>query len=299
VKVLVTGATGFVGFHVARLLAARGHFVSCLCRLGSERRLRLPEVGRAERVSGDLTDAESLIRKPLGCDAVVNLVGIVRESPGSGQTFHRLHVEGVENLLDACLEAEVGRIVHVSALRAGPEADHPYRASKYAGEEAVRRFPVRWTILRPALIYGPGSATLRWMRRLTLGAPLLPVPVPGRRTRIQPVFVKDLAAGIAACLERPAAEGETYDVAGPEPMTVGAMVAAVARARGVPHWQVAISPTAARAAASWLRRLPGLPAPPGSLDLLGEDHVADPEPFVRATGVRLTPMAEALGQGLV
>ena len=293
-KVLVTGATGFLGRHVARVLAERGHFVSCLCRLGSEHRLRLPGPGRSERVSGDLTDPESLLRKPLGCDAVVNLVGIVREDPVSGNTYERVHVEGVRNLLDACLEAEVGRIVHVSALRAAADAANPYRATKFRGEEMIRRFPIRWTILRPSLIYGEGSPTLQWMRRLTYGAPILPVPVPGRDTRIRPIWVGDVAAGIAASLERPETEGRTFDLAGPESLTVGEMVAAVARARGVPHWQLGVSAGFARRAAAWLARLPGLPPPPGSLDLLGEDHAADPAPFSEATGVSLTPLQEGL-----
>ena len=80
VRVLLAGATGFIGRHVARALAERGHFVSCLVRLGSEARLHLPGRERSERVSGDLTDPESLVRKPLGCDAAVNLVA---QSPGS------------------------------------------------------------------------------------------------------------------------------------------------------------------------------------------------------------------------
>jgi NADH dehydrogenase len=294
VKVLVTGATGFLGRHVARDLAARGHFVACLVRLGSEARLALPAEGRSERVSGDLTDPESLVRKPLGCDAAVHLAGISREEPASGQTYHRVHVEGVRNLLDACLEAGVGRLVHVSALRAAADAAHPYRASKFRGEELVRSFPIPWTILRPAMVYGPGSPTLRWMRRLTWGAPLLPVPVPGREARISPVFVGDLAAGIAACLERPEVAGRTFDVAGPEAVTVGEMVAAVARARGLPHYQIGLPAAAARTASRWIARLPGLGPPPGTLDLLGDDHVADPAPFAAAAGLRLTPLAEGL-----
>lgn len=293
-RVLLTGATGFLGRHVARVLAERGHFVSCMARLGSEARLRLPGRERSERVSGDLTDPESLIRKPLGCDAAVNLAGILREDPRAGQTYERVHVEGTRNLLEALLESGVGRLVHVSALAARGDAAHAYRRSKFRGEELVRRFPLRWTILRPAMVYGDGSPTLRWMRRLTWGAPLLPVPVPGRATRIRPIFVDDLARGIAACLEGAGAEGLTMDAAGPEALSVGEMIAAVARDRGVPHWQVGIPPELARAAARWLARLPGGPAPPASLDLLGEDHAADPSAFVEATGVSLTPLAEGL-----
>jgi NADH dehydrogenase len=279
-RILLTGASGFLGFHVARALVARGHFVSCMVRLGSEGKLRLPDRRLSERVSGDLTELDSLYRKPMGCDAAVNLVGIAREVPALGQTFEEVHVEGVGNLIESCLESEVSRLIHVSALGAGPNAADPFRRTKHRGEERVRRSPMRWTVLRPALIYGAGSPTLNWMFRLTYGAPLLPVPVPRRRERIRPIWVEDLAAGIAACLERPGTGGRTLDAAGPEAMTVGGMVAAVARRRGVPHWQVG--------------SIPGLPGPPELLDLLAEEAAADPRAFVEATAVDLTPMAEAL-----
>lgn len=292
-KVMVTGATGFLGFHVARALADRGHFVSCLVRLGSERRLRLPKRGRSERVSGDLTDPETLERKALGCDAVVNLVGIVREDPRWGQTFQRVHVEGADNLVVACLDGEVRRIIHVSALGAAADASHPYRRTKFEGEEKIRQSPLRWTILRPSLVYGPGNPTVEWMVRLTYGAPLLPVAVPGRDTKISPLWVGDFADAVAACLERPETEGQTLNAAGPRAITVGEMVAALARARGVPHWQLPVSPSLVRGAARWLGLLPGV-HPPAALDLLGTDHAADGEPFARATGVTPVDVDEGM-----
>lgn len=293
-RILLTGATGFLGAHVARALVQQGHFASCMVRLGSEGRLRLPSRELSERVSGDVTDPESLFRKPQGCDAVVHLAGITREEPRWGQTFQRVHVEGVWNLIDACLDSDVRRWVHVSALGAEADAPEPYRSSKFQGEETVRASPMRWTILRPAMIYGPGNPSLEWMARLTYGAPLLPVLVPGRHTRISPIWVGDLARGIVACLERPDTEGQTLEAAGPEAMTVGDMMAELARARGVPHWQVGLSPQWARRAARCLERLPGVRRLPGTMDLLDRDHAVDAGPFVRATSVELTPMVEGM-----
>jgi uncharacterized protein YbjT (DUF2867 family) len=282
-RILLTGATGFIGRHVARHLAEQGHFVSCMVRLGSERRLRLPRQGRSERVSGDVTEPESLVRKPLGCEAVVHLAGIFREEPRWGQTFQAVNADGTWNLVEACLEAEVRRIIHVSALGASPEAT----------DEAVRRSPMRWTVLQSTMVYGPGSPSLRWLARLTYGAPLLPALVPARQARFRPLWVGDLARGIAACLERPETGGRTLEAAGPQVLTTGELVAALAWARGVPHWQVGIPAPAARGAAAWVGRLTGL-EPPGSLDLLGRDLPADPEPFLLATGVEATGVQEGM-----
>ncbi len=293
-RILLTGATGFVGAHVGRFLVAQGHFVSCMVRLGSEFRLVLPSPRNSERVSGDLTDPESLIRKPLGCDAVVNLAGIVREEPRVGQTFQSVNVEGVWNLVEACLESEVSRLVHISTVGADAATSDPYLSSKFQGEETARRSPMRWTVLRPAMIYGPGNPALDWMVRLTYGAPLLPVVVPGRHTRISPIWIEDLAAGIAACLERPETEGQTLDAAGPEQITVGEMMTKLVRARGVPHWQIGIPAGFARRVARFLEPFPGILRPPGTMQLLGQDHALDAAPFVDATGVDLTSMDEGM-----
>jgi uncharacterized protein YbjT (DUF2867 family) len=152
---------------------------------------------------------------------------------------------------------------------------------------------MRWTVLQPTMVYGPGSPSLRWLTRLTYGAPLLPVLVPARGTRFRPLWVGDLARGIATCLQRPETEGRTLQVAGPQVLTMGELVAALARARGVPHWQVGIPAHGARVAAGWVGRLAGL-QPPGGMDRLGQDLPADPGPFVLATGVEPTGVQEGM-----
>jgi len=190
-------------------------------------------------VTGDLADGGALEAALASVDAVVNLVAIITER--GSQTFDRTNVGATRNLLDAMKKRGVERLVHLSALGAGPDPSFPYLRSKWLAEEAVRASDRSFTILRPSVLHGEGAGffrsivwTLRW-------APVYPM-VAGGGTRFSPLWIEDLAGCVVACL-RGEATRVTLDVGGPEVLTFSDIVALVMETLGkrrrivdVPLW---------------------------------------------------------------
>lgn len=209
-KVLVTGSTGFIGSHLTRHLAADGFEVRALARDAGH-----PFPPGIEVVAGDISDPPVQ-----GCDAVVHLVAIIVER---SETFEAVNVRGTENVIRSMEAAGVRRLIHTSALGAGPDERFPYLRSKGLAEEAVRRSGLDATILRPSVVFGPGAGffrpivwSLRWM-------PAYPMVNRGL-TPFQPIFVGDLCRCIAASLRDPEHIGRDYDLGGPEVKTFGDLV---------------------------------------------------------------------------
>lgn len=225
--VAVTGATGFVGRHAVGELLGRGFGVRALVRDSGKAAEVLGSHERLELVHGDASDPAALDELLGGCVAVVNTVGIIRES--EGQTFQRVHVVAVRRLLEAMASAGCDRVVHLSALGVGEAADTGYGRSKFEGERLIRSSGVRWTILRPGLIHGrDGEFTkmaVAWARGRIAPFLFMPYftkmkggfPKPECESPlVQPIAVEDVARAIAESLEREVAVGEVYPLAGGE-----------------------------------------------------------------------------------
>src|SRR5258705_5327411 len=223
-KVAIAGGSGFVGRHVVEALRARGHGVLVLARgrrgvpLGAE---LLPcDLARDAVPTGALR----------GCDALVNLAGIKRQD--GSQTFEAVHVEATRRLLAACGEAGLRRFVHVSVVCSRPDPRLPYHDTKWRAEESVRASGLDFTILKPAVIYGPGDDMVTHLVRMIRFAPLFPVV--GRGDSIlQPVDVRDVAEAVAAALGRPRSIGGTYEVVGPDRLPPAEVVRVVANGIGL------------------------------------------------------------------
>lgn len=210
-KVFVTGGTGFVGNEVLRQLVAAGHGVRALVRAGSEAKLALRE--QVEVWPGDVTDPACLVGALDGCDAIIHLVGIIREFPDKGVTFERLHVEGTDNLLIAAQAQGVKRYLHMSSNGTRPNAVAQYHRTKWQAEEAVRASGLDWTILRPSLIFGPGGEFITMLADLIRKMPVVPV-IGGGRYRMQPVTVRQVAESFVKALDLPQTIGQTYELGG-------------------------------------------------------------------------------------
>lgn len=226
--VAVTGASGFVGRHVVRELLGRGREVRALVRAPGKGSAVLPVDDRLTHVHGDMHDHDALVELMRGCVAVVNTVGIIREGPG-GQTFKRVHVSAVANLVAAAAEARCDRAVHISALGVSERGETAYYRSKFEGEQILRASGLAWTILRPGTIHGRDGELMQMVKGWATGriAPFVFMPYFARVTRafpaprfeaprLQPVFVGDVAWAVAECLEREASIGEVYHLTGSE-----------------------------------------------------------------------------------
>jgi len=282
-RVFITGATGFVGRGVIQALRADGHIVRCLVRRGSEPALKGFEA--IERVEGDVLVHRTLDHALAGCDAVIHLVGIIRERPALGVTFERLHVEATLNVLAAASGAGVRRVLHISALGARAGARSRYHQTKWRAEEAVRSSGLDWTIFRPSIIYGPGDGFVTMLARIVRRLPIVPVFGSGG-SRIQPVSLQVVAEGFARALDQSASIGQAYEIGGPEAYTfdeVLDLIGAVLRRRvRKAHLPLGVM----RRLTAVLQSVPFYPITTDQLLMLEEDNVCDPKPFLSAFGLQ-------------
>lgn len=228
-----------------------------------------------------------------GCDAVVNLVGIKRERGGA--TFERCHVRAVEHLVAAMIAANVTRLVHVSVAMPDPPAHgeaSPYRRTKRAAEALVRASGLRWTVLRPGIVVGPGDDAIRGLVAAIRHAPVFPMPGRGSAP-LALVDVRDVAAAVCAALHRQDAIGGTFDVVGPAGTSLRELVRRTAAATGLPTLALPVPVPIVRAAARVMeRRLLDPPVTRAQLHMLVSGVPGDPSQ-TRALGLAPRPLDAA------
>jgi NADH dehydrogenase len=234
VKILLSGATGFVGNEVLKQAVEAGHQVRILARRPERADVLVKQYG-VEVFHGNILAAPSLAGSMEGIDAVVHLVGIITEF--NELTFDRVHREGTIHLLTEARKAKLKRWIQMSALGARPNARARYHQSKWAAEEAVRAAPLEWTIIRPSVIYGrrDGFVNLfaRMMRFPWNAFQLFTVPaIGGGFTHLQPLPVEDVARVIVRALDKPESFKKTYDLCGPEPLRLRQILSEIAAALG-------------------------------------------------------------------
>lgn len=212
-KIVLFGATGFVGSHLLSRLARDGHQLTVVTRNRARHRA-LGVTPGVRLVQGDPHDAAWVAATVEGHEAVVNLVGILNERGFGGKGFRRVHVELPRKLIDACERHGVRRMLHMSALNAGQGQSH-YLRSKGAGEDLVRHAPhVDATVFRPAVIFGSDDSFLNRFAGLLKISPVLPLARP--RARLSPVYVGDVVEAFAQALTRRETIGQALELCGPE-----------------------------------------------------------------------------------
>lgn len=292
-RVTVFGGDGFIGRHLVQRLAARGITVIVYARRADEARFLKPmgDPGQIVLANGDIRNSARVAAAITGSDAVVNLVGILRER--GAQTFTGLQRDAAAALAQAALSAGVGRFVQVSAIGADPASPSRYGRSKGEGEAAIRaQFPEA-TILRPSIVFGAEDQFFNRFAAMAAVSPLLPIV--GAATKFQPVYVGDVAAAIVAALDDPGSVAQTYELGGPSIYSFRALLELMLAQSGLRGHIIDLPP----AIAGWIARLTAfLPEPPITTDqilLLQRDNIVSPGARTLADlGIAATPLETIL-----
>lgn len=290
--ILVTGAGGFIGRHVVRVLAQRTRVRALIRDVHSTDALRDIE---CELARGDVTDLASLHAAARGCRAVVHLVAIITGRPAE---FDRVIATGTRNVVEAAREAGVRRLVHMSALGTGPKTRDtvPYYRAKFDAEMAVADSTIPQVTLRPSFVFGTDGGALPRFLRIARLSPVTPVIGSGKQ-RLQPIWVGDVARAVALAVADETEPGLTVEIGGPDVLDWNALWAEIGRALGTKRPAVHLPTWLMRPQATLLELLPNPPLTRDQLKMLelGDNVVTDDGASMERLGLRdLLPLSEQL-----
>lgn len=270
--VTVFGGSGFLGRHVIRALAKREYRI----RVG----VRRPElaghlqplgrVGQIHAVQANLRYPVSVQAAARGASVVVNLVGILAE--GGAQTFNAVQAKGADTVARAA--AEIGaRVVHVSAIGADANSNSGYARAKAAGEAAVLAAVPSATIIRPSVVFGPEDQFTNRFAGLARISQMLPL-IGGGLTKMQPVYVGDVATAVANAVDGKTRPGATYELGGPEIMTMREIIDLILNITRRNRMLMSLPFPLAKIQSYFLQFAPGdLKLTPNQVELLRSDNV--------------------------
>lgn len=224
--ITVFGGSGFVGRYLVRSLAKRGYRVRAAVRRPNNANFLLPmgEVGQIQIIQANVRDEESVKRALHGANASINLVGILREF--GKQKFTALHTEAADTIAKVAKSQGIGRLIHMSAIGADPEATSRYARSKGDGEVAVKAAFPDASIVRPSIVFGAEDEFFNRFAGMARLAPALPL-IGGGKTRFQPVYVTDVAEAITSLIDRDDFKGRTLEFGGPRIYTFKELLALI------------------------------------------------------------------------
>ncbi|HEX5279917.1 MAG TPA: complex I NDUFA9 subunit family protein [Micropepsaceae bacterium] len=270
--VTVFGGSGFLGRHIIRALARDGWRIRVGVRHPNTAHFLRPmgRVGQIQLVKANLLKRDDVAEMMREADAVINLVGILFQR--GSQRFQTIHSDGAEAVARAAADHGIGRVIHFSALGARPGSPSVYARSKAEGEKRVRAVFPGATIMRPSVVFGPEDEFFNRFAALARISPVLPL-IGGGHTRFQPVYAGDVAQATLAALGNAGAASQTFELGGPEVMTLKEVMQFVLREIRRRRLLVNVPFGLARFQAAFLGLLPKPPLTPDQVRLLESDNV--------------------------
>jgi uncharacterized protein YbjT (DUF2867 family) len=292
--VTVFGGTGFLGRRVVRHLRDANFTV----RIASRHPERSPSLfpggtSNIESVQADINDDGSILAAIRDAVAVVNAVSLYVEH--GRDTFHSVHVEAAERLAKLARQSGLERIAHLSGIGSDPRSTSAYIRSRGEGEEVVRQAFPGATMIRPAVMFGPGDAFVTPLLKMLRVLPIFPMFGRGH-TRLQPAYVEDVAEAIAQALCSPNA-APAYELAGPRIYTYEELLRTIAAGAGRTPLLLPIPFALWRAVGYAAKILPDPPITPSQIELMEVDNIASAgAPGFDALGISPQAIEEILPQ---
>jgi uncharacterized protein YbjT (DUF2867 family) len=285
----VFGGSGFIGRYVVKRLAHQGYVVRVPSRYPEGALFLKPmgAVGQVVPLYAPVTIEATVQRAVEGAEVVVNLVGALTESPAA--SFEAVHTEGAERIARLSAAAGVARLIQVSAIGADPNSPSRYASTKGKAEQAVVAAFPQATILRPSLVFGPEDQFFNRFAAIARMSPIMPV-IHGE-TKMQPVYVSDVADAAMAALASSTTRGKIFEIGGPRVWTFREILAFILKTTHRDRTLLNIPMGIARLQASILQHVPGKPLTPDQLLMLSKDSVVAPGALGLADlGITPTPV---------
>lgn len=291
-KILITGASGFIGSHIAIKLLMAGHKVAGCVRNISKAEKMLPS--GIEPIACDFSrdhNASDWLPRLKGVDTVINAVGIISEK--GRNTFKALHTDTPKALFEACMIAGVKKVIQISALGADEHATSRYHMSKKAADDYLVKLNLDWIIVQPSVVYGPGGkSTALFMAMAAM--PIIPLIGDGSQ-KLQPIYIDVLTDVIVKLIEESRYKQMRLAAVGSEPVTFAEMLTAFREWLGLKKTVYMRTPLLLVRLAAWFGNfIGGSPMNSEALDMLMRGNVGNPTSFIQVAGVKPKNLKQAL-----
>lgn len=268
-NILVVGGSGFIGTSLCGELTDRGHDVTAVSRTPGD----VP--AGVETTVGDVTAYDSIAPAFEGRDCVVNLVALspLFKPSGGNQKHFEVHLGGTENIVEAAREHTVGKLVQLSALDADPHADTAYLKAKGQAEIVVKNSDLEHVIIRPSIVFGDGGEFIPFTEMLT--TPVVTGLPGGGTMSFQPIWIGDFVGMVADAVESDDHTGKTYELGGPDVLSLADVTKLIARSNGRSVTVVSIPMALVKTGLSLLDPIPGAPMGSDQATSLQMDNTTD------------------------